>query len=209
MADRAPTRSAALALAEERTVIRQGYDFLDEKRMLLAGEMVSKVARHRELEADWQHRAADAAEALGGAVAALGLDGLQSWPPLLRDTARIERTETAFLGVFLVAAKLDAAHLDPEALPLAFAPLAASPAAETARAAFAGLIGLAAEMAAVAASLHRLMEDYRRTERRARALENVLLPDIEAELKRIGEHLEMVDQEEAVRVRKAAARQAR
>ena len=31
-----PTRSVALELADERRLMRQGYEFLDEKRMLLA-----------------------------------------------------------------------------------------------------------------------------------------------------------------------------
>ena len=34
------TKSTSLALAEERKLMRQGYEFLDEKRMLLAGEIL-------------------------------------------------------------------------------------------------------------------------------------------------------------------------
>ena len=42
------------------------------------------------------------------------------------------------------------------------------------------------------------------TERRARALENVLLPEIDRSLRSIEEQLDAVDQEEAVRVRSGA-----
>ena len=38
-----PTRSAVLELADERKLMRQGYDFLDEKRMLLASEMLRQL----------------------------------------------------------------------------------------------------------------------------------------------------------------------
>ena len=58
--------------------------------------------------------------------------------------------------------------------------------------------------AARAANLRRLVEEYRRTERRARALENVLLPEIDRSVAFIEEQLDAVDQEEAVRVRNAA-----
>jgi V/A-type H+-transporting ATPase subunit D len=58
--------------------------------------------------------------------------------------------------------------------------------------------------AARAANLRRLIDEYRRTERRARALENVLLPEIDRSLRFIEEQLDAVDQEEAVRVRNAA-----
>jgi V/A-type H+-transporting ATPase subunit D len=56
-------------------------------------------------------------------------------------------------------------------------------------------------MAAVSGNLLRLADEYRRTERRARALENVLLPEIAQALKVIEEKLEAGDQEEAIRVR--------
>ena len=66
------------------------------------------------------------------------------------------------------------------------------------------LVRTAAESAALAGNLRRLTAEYVRTERRARALENVVLPDIDATLQRISEQLDAVDQEEAVRVRNAA-----
>ena len=55
-------------------------------------------------------------------------------------------------------------------------------------------------------NLHRLAEEYRRTEKRARALENVLLPEVSDRLKRINEHLETFEQEEAIRARLAAGK---
>jgi V/A-type H+-transporting ATPase subunit D len=61
------------------------------------------------------------------------------------------------------------------------------------------------ELAACVASLRRLVQEYVRTERRARALENVVLPEIDDTLRFIEEQLDAVDQEEAVRVRNAAA----
>jgi V/A-type H+-transporting ATPase subunit D len=62
---------------------------------------------------------------------------------------------------------------------------------------------LLAELAASGGNLERLGAEYRRTQRRARALENVLLPEIEASLKIIEDHLERADQEDALRVRLA------
>jgi V/A-type H+-transporting ATPase subunit D len=61
-------------------------------------------------------------------------------------------------------------------------------------------------MSACAGNLRRLAREYTRTERRARALENVVLPEIDVSLRFVEEQLDAVDQEEAVRVRNAAAR---
>ncbi len=54
-------------------------------------------------------------------------------------------------------------------------------------------------------NLRRLLREYVRTERRARAIENVLLPEIERDLRFIDEDLEAVDQEEIARVREHGA----
>jgi V/A-type H+-transporting ATPase subunit D len=45
------------------------------------------------------------------------------------------------------------------------------------------------------------MREYVRTERRARAIENVILPEIDSNLKFLDEQLEILDQEEIARVR--------
>ena len=46
----------------------------------------------------------------------------------------------------------------------------------------------------------RQVQDYVRTERRAKAIENVLMPEIESSLKLIDEQLESIDQEEIARL---------
>ena len=42
-----PTRSTALDLADELRLMRQGYEFLDEKRMLLATEMLRQMRQYQ------------------------------------------------------------------------------------------------------------------------------------------------------------------
>jgi len=49
--------------------------------------------------------------------------------------------------------------------------------------------------------LHRLAREYRRTERRAKALENVLMPEVEETIKRVDEQLDTMDREETIRAR--------
>ena len=48
---------------------------------------------------------------------------------------------------------------------------------------------------------HRLLAEYRLTERRARALENVILPEIEQSLNEMNSYLEEADLEDAIRAR--------
>ena len=69
-------------------------------------------------------------------------------------------------------------------------------------AAFLLLIPRCVRLADLAANLERLRAEYARTARRARAMEDVLLPEIDATLAAIDTALEELEREEAVRVRR-------
>jgi V/A-type H+-transporting ATPase subunit D len=198
MAESATTRSAALALADERALMRQGYQFLDEKRMLLAAEMLRTLATHQALEQQLHEGMRRARQTLRQALLRHGLEGLQAYPPATPPPAAPTLTRSHLLGVPLVATVLEAHGKSDDA-----AALDASPEALACAEDFAALLGPLAALAASAANLERLGAEYQRTQRRARALENVLLPEVEASLKTIEEHLERADQEDALRVRTA------
>jgi V/A-type H+-transporting ATPase subunit D len=190
-----PTRSSAIELADERRLMRQGYEFLDEKRMLLAAEMLRQLRIYQERSDALAADTKAAAAALAAAVERHGLDQLQVYPtpepPQLPDNAR-----SLFLGIVMMSAgepPASQAHA-----PAAIDP---SPEAEACRAAFEKLLWAAAELAARAGNLNRLTREYRRTERRAEALEKVLLPEVEVALKQIDEQLDMIEREETIRTR--------
>lgn len=198
-----PTRSAALALADERRLMRQGFEFLDEKRMLLAGEMLRQSRRWEDRRARFAEARRTAAAALAAAVEAHGLDALQMLAPPPVAPAPPPTRAARFLGVPLREIEPAEATPDDEVRPAVSAEIAAT------RAAHARLIALAAELGATTGNLERLIREYRRVERRAEALENVLLPEVDAALARVIEQLDLVDQEEAVRVQSLGRRRAR
>ena len=63
------------------------------------------------------------------------------------------------------------------------------------------MLEVSGRLAGISGSLYRLLAEYRLTERRARALENVILPEIEQSLRIMTTHLEELEFEDAVRVR--------
>ena len=192
------TRVAWLELSDERRQVREGYELLDEKRMLLAGEIMRGLAAYAELAARRGRQQAEAQAAMAGALAACGCDGLAVEPPLDLREARLRIDAGRFLGIPVATAMLDGGDAP------AHAALVRLPEVRDCAAAWLGLARTAAETAALAGSLRRLAAEYVRTERRARALENVVLPEIDTTLQRISEQLDAIDQEEAVRVRNAA-----
>lgn len=197
MNDVTPTRSALLELVEEQRAVRDGYQFLDEKRLLLAAEMLRQLRRYEEAMAAFQERAQPALDALRAAVGRHGLDGVQVYPAVPLENIEIRIAHHQLLGVTLLDANW---RSEPGKAPTAEHP---SPEAELARDLFADLVRRAAALAALAGNLERLRLEYRRTERRARALEGVLIPEIDSTIKELETRLEEIEQEETIRIRQA------
>jgi V/A-type H+/Na+-transporting ATPase subunit D len=196
--DRAPTRAAVLALREERVVVGEAYDFLDEKRLLLAAELLRQLEAYTRLSARIEALAHTAGRQLAAAVGHHGIEGLGVYPAASLAGVHVGMTQRNFMGVTLMETALDAAPAEPAARRGAVNP---SPEARQCGVAFSELLQQSARLAGISGNLYRLQAEYRLTERRARALENVIIPEIEQALRVMGTHLEELDFEDAVRVR--------
>jgi V/A-type H+-transporting ATPase subunit D len=197
--DRTPTRSAVIALSGERRAMREGCAFLDEKCLLLAAAMVAELRRRDALARSAEPARERARKALAAALARHGLDGLQCQPALEASAQELVLRRRSLLGVPLVEAALEG-----EPLP---APPAANPSPEAAecRAAFAALLAPLAALAAMDSNLARLHAEYRRTMRRVRALEDVVLPEIEHDCAAMEAALAELERDEAVWARHGRA----
>ncbi len=204
MADLTPTRSLAIALADERRTMREGYAFLDEKCLLLAGEMLRELRHWQRRRSDWRRALSAARRALRAAVARHGLQGLSIYPAEVASTG-LERRLRLLLGVPTQSAALAPTPSPPaSAKSLAATALQPTPEAEACRRAYAELLPLAVELAALSGNLARLYAEYRRTVRRVRALQDVLLPEVEALIADIEASLEALEQDEAAVLRSLA-----
>jgi V/A-type H+-transporting ATPase subunit D len=195
MNDYTPTRSLLIALGDERRTMREGSAFLDEKCLLLAGEMLREVRRHRELMLALRKADAGARRALRAAVGRHGVNGLQvhAVPP---GAEQVEVHTRSLLGVGLVRTDLVPAP------PLARHAVHPSPDAAACRAAHRHLAPILVELAAVSTNLARLHAEYRRTVRRVRALQDVLLPELDTSIADIDTRLEDLEREDAVAARR-------
>jgi V/A-type H+-transporting ATPase subunit D len=150
------TRHNFLALREEHGFIREGFAFLDEKRMLLAQQILAEHADYRRrrtaLATAWEAAIAALAEALGeSGLLPLAVAAIPRRPPPLPELAR-----HAHFGVPLLR------------LTTADDPAAARPAGwqtpqQRCAEAFARVTTAAAAVAASAGNLQRLVAEYRRT----------------------------------------------
>lgn len=196
-----PSRSAALELAEERRLVREGHEFLDEKRVLLAAEILARLARYRTRQAAWQALHAQGTAALLDAAGRHGFDGVMLLPAAERSGFSTGVHRMRAIGLELVES-----GPSPGPDPPVREAVNPTPEARQCAAIHGELLLEAARLGAEACTLRRLAAEYRRTERRVRALENVLLPEIERALRAVEEGLEVYETEEAVRVREAHRR---
>lgn len=197
MSDITPTRSAVIELKEERRAMHEGYVFLDEKCLLLAGEILAQLKRYGALSLAFASAHERAIAALEAAVGRHGLHGLQVYPALDLSDAVLAHGSRSLMGVRLQEAEL---RIDDVTLPAA---VNRSPEAEACRNAFSELLRQAAALAALSGNLERLYLEYRRSVRRARALQDVLLPEIDRTVYDIETRLEEIEQEDAIWTRQS------
>lgn len=208
MQARTASRAALLELRNEKQVIEDGHRFLDEKRAMLAHEVLARLEPFAEQLRRFRERERQGAAALERAVMAAGLEGVQFLPPLESARGELVQRRHSFLGTLTVTeASLRAPEdRNPQASVIDPAP---TDEMRACAAAFAAVTDQALALATELGNLLRLMHEFQRTQRRVRALENVVLPELSDEESRMEDALEEIDQEDAIRVRLAGRGQGR
>jgi V/A-type H+/Na+-transporting ATPase subunit D len=149
-----PTRSAVVERKEERHAMHEGYVFLDEKTMLLAGEIVRQLREYEARAGRFAETQRVAVKALASAITQHGLEGLQVYPQGTLDEADLSVTDSTLMGVRLLSAEITGDPLPP------VAPADASPEAEACRKAYVALLEQASALAALTGNLERLFLDH-------------------------------------------------
>jgi V/A-type H+-transporting ATPase subunit D len=192
----AATRIAQLELKDEQRLVKEGYELLDERRIRLVAEIRAQLEHLRHWQGEVRKAQEAARAALIGALNRHGLEELASYPTIGADAGELKFSRERLFGLELLEAQW-------HATPARFTqqPVNPSPEARNCARAYRASLEPVLMSAVCSLNLRRLMREYVRTERRARAIENVLLPEIEHSLKVIDEQLEILDQEEVARVR--------
>jgi V/A-type H+-transporting ATPase subunit D len=197
----APTRSALLALKDEQLVVNEAYVFLDEKRLLLAAELLRQLKQYNKLNDQLQNLQRQSRQTMQVALMFHGLEGLQIYPAGAEDGTVLKHDTRNFMGVTLVETELLTKKLnDQQVTETNIFATFPSARVEACRRLYSDIIKHSAIAAGISGNLYRLLSEYRLTERRSRALENVILPEIKQDLSEMTQHLEELDLEDAIRV---------
>lgn len=197
MNDRVATRATLLDMRDERHSMREGFTFLDEKCLLLAGAMLRELNRFESLWRACATQQAQVETALAAALGRHGLEGLAVYPldPASTGALTLNVRKHSVMGVPMLDAAADIR------LPHVVDALLRTPEADACARAHSHLLGIAAELAASSANLERLLHEYRRSSRRARALDGVLLPELDHAIDDMALKLEEQERDEAIAMR--------
>lgn len=193
------TRADRLRLIRRMEMARRASDLLRSKEEVLERERVRLEGHAGRADERWHHEYEAAAAALLRARM-LGvspeLDGLVAAGS---SAASVTPDWTMSMGVVYPGD----VGCEPGPLPGANSTAAVVPAAESYRSA----LRAAAVAAAAAEAVRRLDVELAATRRRRRAVEQHLVPSLEADLRRLDLGLDELDREEALRIRTATQRQ--
>jgi V/A-type H+-transporting ATPase subunit D len=195
-------KSALLAGREERDLVLQGKTILEDQRDLLAQETMAAMARLEAHQEVWQDLLDQARRALRFAVLRHGGGGLAAYAAT-ESTLPAPRWQPRNLSGALLLGEPETGSAPP---PSPGSGWDVSTELDAAVAAFHELMRKGLAVAAADNDLGRLTRVFARTQRRANALDNVILPELQARIRVIEQALDDDERENVVRARLARAR---
>lgn len=201
MADQiSPTRSALLASKGSLKTASSGADLLKRKRDALIGEFFALVKD-----------ALAAREELSGVAkgAYVSLFGAKSWD----SPEAVESLSLAQGSEFQIDMQIESVYgvkvpkiVIPERGRAEFSPINVGSRTIQAAADFQGVMGAVIKVAATETKLRRIGEEIKKTSRRVNALEQVVIPGIQADIRFIRGVLDQREREESFRLKKIKAK---
>jgi V/A-type H+-transporting ATPase subunit D len=186
-----PTKSSLRKLKEDLAFAYEGYDLLNQKREILAIEIVRKIGAIRRIEIDFQEILNQLYAAYRYATVDMGSDAitLQSCSEMRGYFLNIEFTK--LMGLKLLNIRIDLKNPNP-----AFTLPGTTAAYDTAREQSRKALQILAEYATITKSIVMLSRELKKVQRRVNALEKIFIPQHEEAKKYITDRIEEMEREE-------------
>ena len=178
-----PTKGNLIAYKKSLTLAKTGYELLDKKRNILVREMMTLIDRASEIQTRIDVTYSKAYLALQKANIAMGfIDDIAKSVP---EEDSLKLSYRSVIGLQMT-----------------------SPAIDEAYACFSEVKRLTADLAEVENSVYRLADAIKKTQKRANALKNIMIPRFEESVKFVSDALEEKDREEFSRLKVIKAQKA-
>ncbi len=189
-----PTKGNLMALKRSLTLARMGYELMDRKRNILIREIMSLIERAGELQGRIDSTFREAYAALQFANITLGIPGDVAQTIPLDDSVSFR-----FRSVMGVEIPMVGASTEPPDLTYGF--VFTNSALDEATIKFNRVKHLTSELAELETAIYRLAFAIKKTQKRANALENIIIVNFNRDIKFITEALEEKEREEFVRLK--------
>ncbi len=189
-----PTKGNLLATKKSLELSRTGFELLDRKRNILIREMMALIDRANAIQGKIDQTYEDAYAALQRANITLGICGELSQTVPLDDGLNVAYRSVMGVEIPMVS-------LTPREIPIPFGLNTTNIMLDDAYSKFNEVKRLTAELAEVENSVYRLADAIKKTQNRANALKNIMIPRFEETVKFITDALEEKEREEFSRLK--------
>ncbi len=199
-----PTRSNLIRVRQDLRFAREGYEILDQKRMVLAKELVRMAGDAEKLEEEMGRLTAVAYQALEQARLTMGSERVE-WAALaVNKTVDVQLKYRGVMGIALPL--IEASGKPPE---MAYSLNDTTAALDEASSLFREVLGRLPELSRLVTSVWRLAIELRKTQRRVNALQYIFIPDYAETITFIQSSLEERDRGEIFRLKLLKTRASR
>lgn len=189
-----PTKGSLMAIQKSLSLSTLGFDLLDRKRNILIREMMQMIGKVKELRGEISKTYSEAYEALQMANVTLGITNSMAAFVPVDDSVTIRYRSVMGVEIPIV-------RIEEEKTAFSYGMGHTNSYYDEAYACFQKVKRITAMLAEVENSVYRLANAIRKTQRRANALENILIPRYKETMKFITAALEEKDREEFSRLK--------
>lgn len=191
-----PTKGNLIIAKNTLALSKQGYDLLDKKRNILVSEMMGLIGQAEEIQSHIDSIFKEAYQALQQANISLGINTVEKISQSVEDEVRVEIKVRSIMGVEIPMVTLPKEVDRPQ---YGFARTTLS--LDEAYSKFARVKQLTLALAEFENAIYRLAVNIKRTQKRANALMNIMIPKYEKVTKDIQNALEEKEREEFTRLK--------
>jgi len=191
-----PTRSNLIRMKQELRFAREGYEILDQKREVLAKELIRVADEAEALERDMEKLMTAAYYALETAMLTMGREQVE-WAALaVHKTVEVHLKYRSVMGIPI---PLIEASGEPPVMPYSLGDTTAG--LDEARALLREVIQRIPELSRLVTTVWRLAIELRKTQRRVNALQFIFIPNYEETITFIQSSLEEREREDIFRLK--------
>lgn len=191
-----PTKGNLIIAKNTLALSKMGYGLLDKKRNILIREMMNLIDAAKALQSKIESTFANAYSALEQANIDIGIETVEKIGYAMETEDSLEIKFRSVMGVEIPIVMLDEQPIKPD-----YGMKNTGSALDEAVVSFVKVKYLTRQLAQIETSVYRLADSIKKTQKRANALKNIMIPRYEEETKNIQNALDEKEREEFSRLK--------